>query len=308
MTGSSGVNFALQFLYLLFFMALAVGIPVFLVAVLLGWLASGPLMRRRSPDPPVDPADLGLPAEPVSFTSRDNVTTLHGYWIPAPDAAGTVVLCGGQRGSLDGDLPDYGPMFHAAGFNLLVFDWRAHGRSEGRYVTFGVYEKEDLLGALDFLAARGETRVGLLGLSMGAVVAVIAAALSDRVTAVVCDSLPVRWSYVLAGMAKRAGVPWWLGWQAARWVLLVGAFRVGGNMFHTEPWRWAAHTGDTPFLLIHGDADDLVPREQIEQVYALLPGGAGELWCVPGAAHREAFAQAGDEYARRVVAWFSERL
>lgn len=290
---------------------LAAGLVILALALAgaaLTWRAGRAFVRRREPDPAVDPASLGLPAEPVAFESRDRRTTLRGWWMPAPDASGTVVVCSGQRGSLDGDLPTFGPMLHQAGFNVLMFDWRAHGRSDGDKVTFGVYEKEDLLGALDFLAGRGVMRVGLMGLSMGANVALITAALSDRVAAVVCDSLPARLSSTLVGYMVEKRLPRPLAVIAAHLVLAWASFiEVGGNLFHVDAWRWAAHVGDTPVLLIHGDRDPLVSVDEIEEVFRLLPGQK-VLWRVPAAAHREAYAKRPHEYRRHVVTWFEEYL
>lgn len=291
---------------------LALGLSALLIALLVAlafvWAASSALVRRRTPDPEVDPASLGLPAEPVRFASRERTLTLHGWWVPAPDASGTVVVCSGQRGSMDADLHTFGPVLYATGFNTLFFDWRAHGRSDGEHVTFGVYEKEDLLGALDYLAeARGVARAGLLGLSMGAGVALIVAALTDRVGAVVCDSLPVHIQNTLAGHLTARGVPRLLADAGARLVLVVASFRIKGNLFHTDAWRWAAHIGNTPVLLIHGDRDPLVSVDEIEQVYDRLPGPK-VLWRVPAAAHREAYTKRPDEYVRRVVDWFAQHL
>lgn len=279
------------------------------VMLVIGRAASRPLLRRPPPDPEVDPADLGLPAEPVTFMSRDNRTTLRGFWIPAPAARGTVVLCGGRHGSLDGDLPVYGPLFYGAGFNLLIFDWRAHGRSEGKYVTYGVYEKEDLLGALAFLdAAYGVTRVGVMGLSMGARAGLIAAALSGRVGALVCDSLLVRLDTGMARVIARRKVPVRLGRMLARWTLVVASFRVGGNLFHTDATYWAPHVTGTSVLLIYGEEDALVLGDEIEAVFAGLPGAAKALWRVPGAGHRAVYARQPEEYEQRVLDWFEEHL
>jgi fermentation-respiration switch protein FrsA (DUF1100 family) len=282
---------------------LAAGVGV----LALGWVGSSWLLRRRRPDPAVRPEELRLPAEEVIFRSQDG-TSLGGWWIRAPEAVGTVVVCSGQRGSLDGDLPTYGPMFYEVGLNVLAFDWRAHGRSGGRYVTFGAYEKEDLLGALDFLAGRGVRRVGLMGLSMGAMVSLITAALSDRVAVVVCDGLPARLQSTVANHAAQRGVPRWLAERAAHFLLVFASLRAQANMSsHVDPWRWAPHVGGTPVMLIHGDRDPLVSVDEIEEVFNLLPGPK-VLWRLPSAGHRQAYAQRPEEYAQRVVNWFTRYL
>src|SRR5260221_10569117 len=124
-----------------------------IVAVLAGvWFqliraTANRLLQRRQPDPPDPPSNYDLAFEEVHFTSRDEVK-LFGWWIPADNAIGTIVLCHGQNGSMDGDTKQAVPL-REAGFNVFMFDFRAHGRSEGEYVTMGMYEKEDLLGVMD---------------------------------------------------------------------------------------------------------------------------------------------------------------
>src|SRR5258706_14921810 len=138
------------------------------------------LMRRRAPDPVDTPRNYGFDSDEVKFTSRDHVR-LTGWWIPADNAVGTIVMCPGQEGSMDGDTRQMVPL-HDSGFNVLMFDFRAHGRSEGEVVSMGMYEKEDLLGALDFLMEHyGVEKDGGLGFSMGAAVALVAAAHADRI-------------------------------------------------------------------------------------------------------------------------------
>ncbi len=156
------------------------GFQIFLLALLvlivLGvlWivgtnLGATMLLRRRKPDPPDPPSNYGLAFEEVQFTSRDH-ENLVGWWIPHETPIGTVIMCHGQNGSMDGDTHHAVPL-HEAGFNVFMFDFRAHGRSGGDCVTMGMYEKEDLLGALDFLGEKYKiVEVGVLGFSMGAAV------------------------------------------------------------------------------------------------------------------------------------------
>lgn len=303
------MSLVLQVLLLLVYVAVILLVIAVFFMLLFGRVASTRMIRRRRPDPEIDPADLGLPAEPVTFISLDNLTQLGGFWIPASDARGTIVLACGRRGSLDGELPVFGPMFHRAGYNLLAFDWRAHGRSEGRYVTYGVYEKEDLLGALDFLEETyGVTHAGIMGLSMGARTGFITAALTDRVSALVCDSLPVRLHTGLALVLSRRGVPVWLSRLLSRWAMVIASFQIGGNLFHTDATYWVQHVIGVPVFFIHGEDDTLVLNEEIEDIFSRLPGTAKSIWRVPNAGHREVYAQDPKIYTRRVLDWFEEYM
>jgi dipeptidyl aminopeptidase/acylaminoacyl peptidase len=80
---------------------------------------------------------------------------------------------------------------HNLGFNTLLFDFRNRGESEGDAVTIGYYEQGEALAALNYLKTRPEVdpkRIGVLGASMGAAVAIMAAARSEGMRAAVADS------------------------------------------------------------------------------------------------------------------------
>ena len=102
-------------------------------------LGANSLLRRRRPDPSDPPSNYGIEFEEVHFPSRDGLN-LVGWWIPHDNALGTIIMCHGQNGSMDGDTRQMPPL-REAGFNVLMFDFRAHGRSEGEAVTMCMYEK-----------------------------------------------------------------------------------------------------------------------------------------------------------------------
>src|SRR5260221_11098972 len=195
-------------------LVLLTGFTIWLVLVNTG---ASRLMRRRRPDPEDPPSNYGLDFEEISFISRDHIKIV-GWWIPAPDAVGTIVVCSGQNGSMDGDTKQIPPL-HEAGFNVLMFDFRAHGRSEGDCGTMGMSEKADLLGGLDYLGdVRGINQVGVLGFSMGAATALITAALSDRICAVVADSSFGRLKHTLTACATSRGIPRFIAWSFVNWM------------------------------------------------------------------------------------------
>ncbi len=281
------------------------------LALWAGWIVAlntgaSRLMRRRRPDPPDTPDNYGIAYEEIHFSSRDRVN-LVGWWIPAKKPLGTVIMCHGQEGSMDGDTRQMVPL-HDAGFNVLMFDFRAHGRSEGNCVSMGMYEKEDLLGALDTLAERkGVERVGVLGFSMGAAVALITAALSERIGAVVADSSFGRLRSTLTGWAVQKGIPFPIARQFAAWVLIAASIRTEGRMDQTDPIRWTVHIGPRPILFIHGADDPFVPMDEVNRM-ASLAAGPVEVWTVEGTGHRGAYAADPVEYNNRVIDWFKRYL
>jgi uncharacterized protein len=269
----------------------------------IGFAMTIPLMRHRIPDEADHPASHNMPCEDVTFTSRDG-TRLGGWWLPADSAIGTVILCPGQNGSMDQDVRQAVPL-HQAGLNVLMFDWRAHGRSEGELVTMGVLEQLDLRGALDYLQnERGIGRVGVLGFSMGAGVALLVAAQDDRIEALVVDGAYPRLVGLLIAWGQRRGAPGWMAHGLAWLTLGIGSLRCGYQLSRANPVDLAAGI-KSPVLFIHGEADPFV--SDLESLTSKITGKY-DVWRVSGAGHREAYTQHPDDYNRRIVTWFKENL
>jgi uncharacterized protein len=265
-----------------------------------------PLMRRRAPGSQDTPADFGLPFELVQFPSRDGVR-LGGWWIPVPaDPRGTVILCPGQRTSMNDDLIHAVPLYRAR-FNVLMFDFRAHGLSDGRLVTFGALEQRDLRGALDTLGReRGVTRAGVLGFSMGAGVALLVAAQDERIGAVVVDGAFTRLDRLLSGWGTARGMPRPAAHAMAWAMILAGSARARCRMDRANPIDTASQIR-APVLFIHGDADPFVSPDEIEALAAQVAGRT-KLWRVPDAEHRQIYGRHPDAYHERVLAWFEQHL
>ena len=280
-----------------------VGTALLMLAAL-GLLATIPLMRRRVPDPADHPSLYRMPCEDAFFASRDGIE-LGGWWIPAEAPRGTVILAAGQNGSLDKDLPQAAPL-HAAGFNVLMFDWRAHGRSEGEMVTLGAQEQADLLGALDYVQQRGIARAGVLGFSMGAGVALLVAAYDPRVQALVVDGAFPHMIGLLRGWGRQRGLPGPLASGLAWVVLLAGSLRSGYQLYRANPVDLAARI-TAPVLFVHGERDPFVSTSEVEALASQVQGPV-EVWRVPTAEHRQAFGQDPEAYNRRVVGWFEQHL
>lgn len=162
------------------------------VLVLLGlgyWIAEGVLYPSRQPLLR-SPLTYGLPYEDVSFSSRYGLR-LQGWWIPAPQPGHKAVVLlhpfGGNRCGLESvpafyrpwqpvvDLLPLAQAFHAAGYAVLMFDFRSHGESERGLCAGGQTEDQDVAGAVDTafqrLAANtsgSPPMVGVVGVGSGA--------------------------------------------------------------------------------------------------------------------------------------------
>jgi len=264
------------------------------------------MTRRHTPDETRSPAEYGLAFDEVAFPARDGVT-LRGWWIPAVGSADRMVIfLHGHGGSMDPDV-QYVPALHAAEFNVLMFDFRAHGRSDGRMSTLGYLERQDVLGAVDFVRARGISRIGLLGFSMGGIVAMLTAPICPDVRAVISDGGPARVKTALTVWAWEHGVPRSLGAVLAWLALTVTSLRVGANQFRYEPIRWVGRIAPRPILFIHGERDPYIPPADFDALVAAA-NEPKEIWRVPEAGHRTVDQVYPEEYRRRVVAFFDQYL
>lgn len=198
-------------------------LAVLLVSGALAWAAAVAVYAARLLSPPrltdakalyrlgrVSPADLGLPFAPLQWTSADGLT-LRGWSVPAerPDAAGgSPPPAGSAAGSPAGQPPvavlvhgyadakvgalAWAPLFRQLGCDVVLPDLRGHGDSDGRWITAGVREADDLARLLDRLAAERSpdrpTRFILFGASLGGAAAVACAVGRDDIAAVVLDS------------------------------------------------------------------------------------------------------------------------
>lgn len=285
-----------------------IGMASFALAtlLLLSWFAADRLLQRRTPDPPADPAQLGLEFEAVRFRSHDGLR-LGGWFIPGREPQrGTLVFCHGHAGSLDSDLR-YVPAFQQRGFNVLQFDFRAHGRSEGQQVSMGYYERLDLLAAVEYAQARGFAQVGVLGFSMGGAVAISTAARSSAIAAVVSDGGFARIRPTLQAGLRQRGVPLWLAKIVAPWTLRIAGWRLGCVLAEADPVRWVHLISPRPILFIHAGRDRYVDLAEIETLHAAA-GNSKALWIVQEAEHRQIDEARPEEYLARILAFFEEWL
>jgi dipeptidyl aminopeptidase/acylaminoacyl peptidase len=266
---------------------------------------SSQLIRRRVPDASSDPAQYGLTYEEVTFSSRDGLT-LRGWFIPALEARGTVIFCHGHAGSMDPDVK-YTPAFHKRGYDVLMFDFRGHGRSEGQHVSMGYYERQDLLGAVDYLRSRGIDRVGVLGFSMGGAVAMATAPHTEAIRAVVSDGGFARLSDAVTAGVRERGLPGSLASLVGYLITWLMGLRLGCSPSGADPIGWVDKIAPRALFIIQGALDPFVTVEKARELYAAADEPK-DIWIVPEAGHRQADRYYPEQYHHRVLAFFDQWL
>ena len=211
-----------------------------------------------------------LPCEEVWITAFDG-TKLHGRYYHVRDDAPLQIQFHGYRGTAFRDFSGGNKLARRLGFNTLLIDQRAHGQSEGHTITFGVNESKDCLSWIDYAVRRfGEqTPIYLAGVSMGAATVITAAgeSLPQSVKGVIADCPFSESSVVIKNFVKKMKLPPKLVYP----FLVLGAKIYGRvNINGASPKKAMANV-KIPVLILHGEADSLVPCEMSKELYSLNP-------------------------------------
>lgn len=289
------------------------GLVLWLLGIIAALAVPSYFLARLSIHPPrfaerKTPADLGLEGEKIEFDSLDGLK-IRGWWIPsAADSAAahgaTVVLCHGHAMSHTMMLK-YAPFLHAAGFHVLLFDFRGRGASEGDATSVGFHEVADLMGAVRFVRQRTRGRVGVFGVSMGGAVAIRAAAVCESIHAVATECAYARLSWALLTYCNLLAPV--IGCALFPFLFHFGQRFAGIRIKLAAPVEFIARISPRPVLIIHGHWDLMVWRFHGRLLHAAA-GEPKQLWLVPRAWHAASYRTAPAEFEARLTRFFAAAL
>lgn len=273
-------------------LATLVGIAIVCV-VSAGWLLAHSVQTRIG-NPPTD-----LDAQPVQFVS-DSGANVHGWWCPAQNSRGAVLLLPGIRANRL-SMVDRARFLYRAGYSVLLIDFQATGETRGDHITFGWKESRDVLAAVDFIRhIDPTTRVAIIGSSLGGVAALLAT-LPLKVDALVLEEV-----YPTIEIATRNRMENYLGAFGAMLtpVLLNQLqWRLGVSASQLRP---VDHIGDVrcPVLIISGEKDRNTRQADARMLFERARSSK-QLWFVPNAGHVDLHRAAREEYEKRVLAFLA---
>ena len=206
-----------------------------------------------------------------------------------------------------------------AGFHVLVFDLRGHGRSGGDRIGFGWFERRDVGAALDLLLGRGfrPGRIGIHGTSYGGAVALVSAAAMPELGAVVADSAFADIRDMMQGQIKRR-IPWFPFVSAfAPGITLMGQLLYRLDFDVMAPERAVPDIAPRPILFIHGSEDPVTPVAHAYRLKAASRNAQDELWILEGLGHTQGVrtgkmykdsSPMREAFLEKVVAFFDKSL
>lgn len=240
------------------------------------------------------PAARGMAYRDVTFKTVDGLT-LRGWWIPGTRPESIVMIHGLSNNRTE--PLDKAGYLHQAGYNLLVFDLRGHGQSDGSGSTMGYREPEDARAAVAEARSLAPGPIALFGYSLGASIAVEEGAANPGVTAVVEDSgFSSAGDVFLARFSHVTGLPD-LPWAAL--LVAFGQADIGTSLWAVQPVADAARL-HKPLLAIVGGDDTIVPPSEGLAIFGAAPGPK-QLLAVPGAGHVQAYNVARAQYETTVL-------
>ena len=252
------------------------------------------------------PDEYKMPYDNVYFTTEDKVN-IKGWFIPYNGAEKTIILMHGW-GMNRSDILKNTYFLHDLGFNLLYFDFRALGESGGKVSSIGYLETRDVRAAIKYLKeTRPESckKIGLYGLSMGAMVAICEGASNPQISCVAAEASYYSFRRVVSRWA-------WVHHKVPSFPIIPIVLHYIRRDLHVNPERYSpkyniGKIAPRPVLIIHGRYDSIVPAAQAKLLFKRA-GDPKEIWLVPGAKHNKCAEVGGFEYKQRLSDFFRRYL
>ncbi|WP_288103732.1 alpha/beta fold hydrolase [Thermofilum sp.] len=256
------------------------------------------------------PGDLGFEYEKVEVKTADGLT-LRGWLIPRGSEK-TVIVVHGYT-SCKWDEWYMKPVINILArhdFNVVAFDMRAHGESDGEKTTLGYREVDDIGAIINYLKERGlASRLGIIGYSMGGAITLMSLARYEELKAGVADSPYIDIRASGKRWINRVGAP-------LRYILLASyplimrltASRTGASPEKLVMYQYAKSI-TKPLLIIGGQQDDLVAIDEVRKFYEEVKkvNSNVELWETTSK-HVSAIQDYPREYEERIVGFFNRWL
>jgi len=275
------------------------------IATYVGWKLTHPEPKLLTDSP----EQHGLSFEQVQFESQNKDVMLKGWFLPAADpsipAKMNIIFAHGYRENrlqTNAEALKLAKELVTQGYNVLMFDFRNSGESDGSVTTVGYLEKYDLLGAVDWTRARHPGKIALHGFSMGATASLLAAAEDPQIAGVVADS-----PFNHLGRYLEENLPVWSHLPDFPFTpLILGILPplTGIDTGQVDALAAVDRIYPRPVLFIHSADDSSIPYRNSESLWEKHPDRF-QIWKAPGTEHVRAHKTHAKEYERRTVEFYN---
>lgn len=236
-----------------------------------------------------------IPCETVSIKSYDG-TQLFARYYHTCDGAPLQIQFHGYRGSALRDFCGGTKLARDLGQNILLVDQRAHGKSGGTTICYGIRERLDCLCWVNYACERfgNDTKIILSGVSMGGATVLMASELilPENVCAIIADSPYSSPEAIIRKVCGDMGLPHKIAFPFVRLgAFLYARLRIKGGA------EEAVKNTKTPILIIHGEDDRFVPIEMSRDIFAAC-ASEKRLETFPEAGHGLSYLTDKERYTR----------
>lgn len=285
------------------------GLIVLLLIVYFGFslLVANEMTKRMAPRLDVSPTMVSENYEDIEFKSTDGLT-IKG-WLFKADSDKLVVMVAGL-------LPnrintDYYAMWIAKdlveeGYNVIMYDPRAHGKSEGNRVSYGRFEGNDILGAVELAKERGlkPENIAILADSTGAISTLMIVDQLNNVGALIIDSATTDFKPIIIDrLWVEKKVPPFFAPGIFSFTDKVFGLDVSG----IKPIEKLSLVPERKFLFLHGRLDETIPVEEGQKLFE-ASNPESKLVIFPNGDHIETFKSDPDLYRKEVFGFLSNEL
>ena len=246
----------------------------------------------------VTPGDFNLEYENISFKTKDGLT-LRGWFISSNYSNAAIIIGHAFPFDKNNVLPV--TKFLNKHYNLLYYDFRYFGESDGKITTLVYKEQDDMLQAINYLKKRNISSIGILGFSLSAATALLIN--SEDINAIVADS---SFSSMHEVMKKVFFIfPSITKYPFIWFTSLYARIFLGMKISELSPEEHVKSI-NTPILFIHGTKDSQIPVEHSKILHKNAPNS--QLWLVQGADHGMSYSNNPEEYKKRIMEFFDKHL
>ncbi|HLZ21289.1 MAG TPA: alpha/beta fold hydrolase [Ktedonobacterales bacterium] len=254
----------------------------------------------------IRPADAGLEAEEARIPGPRGM--LAAWYVP-PRNGCVLICCHGINDNRSQWVPQIARLHERDGYGAVMFDFAGHGESEGNMVTYGVRERLDVAAVVEWLRSRGDvdmSRLGILGYSLGAITATLAAAELPELRCMVIESGFADLQTDIGALFHRfTGLP---SFPFANLIVFWGQILSGVRLGDIRPARVIGQLSPRAVYIISDLCDEIANEPYDgEHLYASAREPK-RLWQLPDIGHVRAFEFLPDVWIERVGTFLDEYL
>ncbi len=248
-----------------------------------------------------------IPYEAVTISAQDG-TKLSARYYHVRDGAPLQIQFHGYRGTAVRDFCGGNKLAREAGQNTLVVDQRAHGKSGGTTITFGIRERMDCLCWAEYANQRfgSDTPIFLSGVSMGAATVLMASELEHptNVIGIIADCPYSSPEAIIRKVCRED--------MRLPPILVMPFIRLGARLFGHFDLREASavqavRNTNVPILLLHGEDDRFVPCDMSREIFDACTGEQTRI-TFPGAGHGLSYIVDTETYSEAVSRFVDQCL